>query len=239
MSSPYPKPINSPFSDWILYADESGDHSLERIDGDFPVFVLAICLFKVDEYVSNVVPAIQRLKFQFFGHDMVILHEREIRREQGEFSILFNRFVRAEFFDALNAILDGATFRVATCIVDKRNHHRSESGADNPYELAMRVCLEKALQEIRRQGGGDKKIFAVFESRGKREDANLLIAFDKLLRERETAVMARTFEPIFVSKKTNSSGLQIADMVARPLGIGYLRPEQQNRSLEIIRAKLC
>lgn len=147
MSSRELDPIDSPFSDWILYADESGDHSLEKIDGEFPVFVLAICVFRVDEYISNVVPAIQRLKFQFFGHDMVILHERDIRREKGEFSILFNQSVRAEFFDALNAIVDGASFRVATCIVDKRNQTSSASGADNPYELAMRVCLEKSLQE--------------------------------------------------------------------------------------------
>ena len=29
------------FSDYVVYVDESGDHSLERIDLDYPVFVLA------------------------------------------------------------------------------------------------------------------------------------------------------------------------------------------------------
>ena len=33
------------FSDYVVYVDESGDHSLERIDPDYPVFVLALCVF--------------------------------------------------------------------------------------------------------------------------------------------------------------------------------------------------
>ena len=29
------------FSDYVVYVDESGDHSLTSIDADYPVFVLA------------------------------------------------------------------------------------------------------------------------------------------------------------------------------------------------------
>ncbi|WP_244948789.1 DUF3800 domain-containing protein [Campylobacter hyointestinalis] len=34
------------FSNHIVYVDESGDHSLTNINKDFPVFVLAFCIFK-------------------------------------------------------------------------------------------------------------------------------------------------------------------------------------------------
>ena len=30
------------FSDYVVYVDESGDHSLASIDSDYPVFVLAL-----------------------------------------------------------------------------------------------------------------------------------------------------------------------------------------------------
>lgn len=34
------------FSDYIVYADESGDHRLDRIDPKHPVFVLNFCVFR-------------------------------------------------------------------------------------------------------------------------------------------------------------------------------------------------
>jgi hypothetical protein len=36
-------------SDFIIYVDESGDHSLESIDPDYPVFVLSFCIFRKSE----------------------------------------------------------------------------------------------------------------------------------------------------------------------------------------------
>ena len=75
------------FSDYVVYADESGDHSLEHIDKTYPVFVLCLCLFRKKHYVQRVVPRIQALKFEWFGHDAVILHEREIRKKAPPFEI--------------------------------------------------------------------------------------------------------------------------------------------------------
>ena len=34
-----------------------------------------------------------------------------------------------------------------------------------------------------------------------------------------------------------SSGLQLADLVARPIGINFLRPEQDNREFKILKDK--
>lgn len=45
------------------------------------------------------------------------------------------------------------------------------------------------------------------------------------------------FEITFVDKKSNSAGLQIADLVARPVGMSILRPEQNNRAFEALRPK--
>ena len=34
-----------------------------------------------------------------------------------------------------------------------------------------------------------------------------------------------------------SSGLQLADLVARPIGLDFLRPEQENKAFEVLKKK--
>lgn len=45
------------------------------------------------------------------------------------------------------------------------------------------------------------------------------------------------FEVIFADKKTNSTGLQLADLVARPIGLSVVRPKQPNRAFEVLKGK--
>ena len=56
-----------PFSDYIVYVDESGDPALTGVDAEFPMFGLAFCIFRVSDYIDAVVPAMQRLKFRHWG----------------------------------------------------------------------------------------------------------------------------------------------------------------------------
>jgi len=76
------------FSNYIVYVDESGDHSLSSVNKDFPIFVLAFCIFEKKSYSQSAVLKLKNFKFKHFGHDMVILHENEIRRDKGWFKIL-------------------------------------------------------------------------------------------------------------------------------------------------------
>jgi hypothetical protein len=41
------------FSDYVVYVDESGDHGLASIDPEFPVFVLAFCVFEKSHYINS------------------------------------------------------------------------------------------------------------------------------------------------------------------------------------------
>jgi hypothetical protein len=226
------------FGDYIIYVDESGDHSLSEINPEFPIFVLAFCIFKVSDYTSKIVPAIQNFKFKFYGHDMVILHEREIRKREGPFKILFDKDVRDAFYRNLNATIDGAEFKVVACIIDKYRFRNTGYKADNPYRVAMEFGLERAFYEIQGEGQSGKKTFVVFESRGKKEDDELELEFRRIMDRTKIAGMPKTFVFLTASKKTNSSGLQLADMVARPLGLHVLRPDQNNRALTISLKKL-
>ncbi|WP_244491048.1 DUF3800 domain-containing protein [Paramesorhizobium deserti] len=76
------------FGDYIIYVDESGDHSLTSIDKNYPIFSLAFCIFKKEEYVNLAVPAMQAFKFRWFGHDNVVLHESDIVKKRGPFHFL-------------------------------------------------------------------------------------------------------------------------------------------------------
>lgn len=75
-------------SDYIVYVDESGDHSLETINPRYPLFVLSFCLFEKTYYAHVVSSGLKMLKFATFGHDMTILHEHEIRKKIGVFNKL-------------------------------------------------------------------------------------------------------------------------------------------------------
>lgn len=75
-------------SDYIVYVDESGDHSLEPVNPRYPLFVLSFCVFQKTSYSYEIAPALRMLKFAMFGHDMVIFHEHEIRKKRGAFSHL-------------------------------------------------------------------------------------------------------------------------------------------------------
>lgn len=50
------------FSDFLVFVDESGDHGLDSIDPGYPVFVLAFCVMRKADYISDIVPAIQAFK---------------------------------------------------------------------------------------------------------------------------------------------------------------------------------
>jgi hypothetical protein len=45
------------------------------------------------------------------------------------------------------------------------------------------------------------------------------------------------FEIIIADKKCNSAGLQLADLVARPIGRKILNPRQANRAYDILKQK--
>ena len=104
-------------SDYVVYVDESGDHGLKNIDKNFPVFVLAFCIFKKKAYVESIVPSLQAFKFRHFGHDQAILHETDIRKDRGEFSFLKSRTKKQAFLNELTDIIESSSFTLISTII--------------------------------------------------------------------------------------------------------------------------
>ena len=229
-----PKARPGSFSDYIVYVDESGDHSLVSIDPLYPIFVLVFCIFRKSAYATQVTPALQSLKFKFFGHDMVVLHEHSIRKQTGAFRILRQQSVREAFNKDIGELIDSLEFTViATCIHKERLRVRY-SHPDNPYDLALKFGLEQVHKLV----GSKGETFVVAESRGKKEDRDLELEFRRICDGSHYKDEQLPFQFILVGKKVNSAGLQIADLMARPIGRHVLKPDQPNRAYEIIEKKL-
>jgi hypothetical protein len=226
------------FSDFIVYVDESGDHSLVSINPQNPVFVLAFCIFEKQSYISQVVPSVQRLKFDFWGHDCVILHSHEIRKATGEFNILQNAHVRADFNSRMNTLIEEVPFTIIAAVVDKQRHVARYSAPENPYEIALTFCMERLQRWLKERGQADRITHIAVERRGRTEDEKLELEFLRIKDGQGSFEGAMPNLGLrFMDKKHNSTGLQIADLVAHPIGRHVINPSQPNRAYELIEPK--
>ena len=224
------------FSNFIVYVDESGDHGMQTVDPNYPLFVLAFCVFYKKHYSEKVVPALEKFKFNHFGHDIVILHEREIRKETGPFKFA-NEAEKLGFIDGLSGIIDNSNFILISCVIDKHRLGARDIERGNPYHLALGFCLETLYEFLIEKNQDAKKTHVIFECRGKKEDKDLELEFRRICDGENKLGALLPFEIIFADKKANSSGLQLADLVARPIGMSVLRPEQDNRAFEVLTRK--
>ncbi len=226
------------FSDYIIYVDESGDHGLTSIDPSYPIFVLAFCIFRKQEYTDHVIPAIQQFKFKHFGHDMVVLHEHEIRKDKGHFRFLNTRDKKEAFLSDLTGLVRDAPFTLIATVIRKDALAKRYAQPDNPYHMAMAFCLERAYKFLQSKSQGEKITHVVFEKRGNREDNALELEFRRVCDGANWFSRRLSFEIVFASKKINSGGLQFADLVARPVGLSILRPGQTNRAFDVLERKI-
>jgi hypothetical protein len=225
------------FSDYIVFVDESGDHGLESIDPNYPVFVLAFCVFAKTDYSNKLVPALQRFKFKHFGHDQVILHEVDIRRDRKDFSFLKTKEKKETFLAELSQLVKEVPFTLVATVIKKEPYKQRYSNPDNPYHVALGFGLERVFYFLRSRGSVAEKTHVIVEKRGKKEDAELELEFRRVCDGGNYERERLPLEIVFADKKSNSAGLQLADLIARPVGMNILRPQQPNKAFEIIEGK--
>lgn len=225
------------FSKYIVYVDESGDHSMEKIDKHYPLFVLAFCVFHKRHYSEQVVSALEKFKFNHFGHDQIVLHENEIRKEKGAFNIFRSPEERRAFMDELTGIIEHSNFILISCVIDKRRLTRHVDANSNPYHIALGFCLETLYEFLKEKHQHAKKTHVVVECRGRKEDNELELEFRRIRDGANRLSQQLPFDILFSDKRTMSSGLQLADLVARPIGLSVLKPEQPNKAFEVLKKK--
>jgi hypothetical protein len=226
--------VTDSFSRLIVYVDESGDHG--PVSPEFPVFVLAFCIFDKKAYANEATSLMHRLKFKHFGHDAVVLHEREIRKSLKPFGFLQNSHSRPTFLEDVSKLVELAQFTLIAAVIDKdKLRQRYPEEEKNPYHLAMQFGLERI--ELHRRSLGDRGLLhVIFEGRGKKEDSELELSFQQTC-GRNALHERLEMTPLFVHKQANHCGLQLADLVARPIGVHAIHPQQPNRAYDVLEKK--
>ena len=229
-------------SRFLAFFDECGDHSLDKIDRDFPLFVLALVLVERSVYQDQMLPEFNRFKLRYFNHEGINLHSRDIRLAGGPFSLLLNPTIRPQFMAELSDLMERVPFTLFISAIQKQAYLTKHGGAAaNPYDLALEFTMEGLFHFLNAQG--ERQLPIVAEARGKREDNMLEQTFSRMMKHGTANVTAEQFQQLdcplsFQSKKNNILGVQLADLCAHPCARHILNPAKANRAFEIARKRL-
>ena len=207
----------------VLFLDESGDHSLDVIDPQYPVFVLGGCIVDLKYYEEWMAPALAEYKRVLFGKEDFILHTADIVRRRGPFQKLTNVEFRSRFYVETNRLMENLEYTIVACAIRKDAHlERYGIAAIDPYMLALRIIAERFVFEIKSEKS-EKSGFIVAESRDETLDNQLRLAWMEVRTSGTEYVSAselrKHITDLKIRKKSdNIAGLQIADLVVSPIG---------------------
>jgi hypothetical protein len=199
--------VTQQYSDYLVFADESGDHGLDSIDPNYPVFVLAFCMIYKSDYTDRVAPALQRFKLKHFGHDNVVLHERDIRKDAGAFSFLKSAVRKAAFLEELTQLVADAPLTLICTVIRKEALKQRYVHPENPYHVALGFGLERVHHFLRTTGGASQTTHVTVECRGKREDQALELEFRRVCDGANFNCEKFPFEIVFADKR--AKGLRV------------------------------
>jgi hypothetical protein len=230
------------YSDYLVFVDESGDHHLTRIDPQFPVFVLLFAILRKDDYVEKVCPALSRFKFQFWGHD-------EVARRGGVARARHPQTLRRLSVPTLETI-EGTFSRPVERTDGGLACHCGRRG---DRQAVFRLSIHCARQPLRLRHGTGVGAYPPTlghpgaasasdrhhgrEARSSRGYADLEFAFRRVCDGANALNQRLPFDLVMIPKTSNSAGLQLTDLMARPVALHHLRPDQPNRAFEIIQTK--
>ena len=152
-------------SRYIAFFDECGDHSLEKIDLDFPLFVLSTVIVERSVYQEQIIPALGRLKMRFWNHEGVNLHSRDVRKALGDFAFMQLPGKRAMVLSALSEMMKDLPITLFITAIHKQEHReRYGIAASNPYDLALTYTFERVLHFL--EGENETHLPVTAEARG-------------------------------------------------------------------------
>ena len=223
----------------LVFLDETGDHSMTKIDSDFPQFALVMLICDRATYINNILPLVYQLKLDFWGHEGIILHSRDIRISKGDYGFLRISEKREAFYNQVNKIM-GQNYTLISVVIVKVTHKAKYSSPLNPYDLSLTFTMERLVALLEENDQTEVEIIA--EARGKNEDNELKSTFLKIITEGTEYISADRFRRIkfsikFLSKKRNIIGTQLADLAAYPIARKIQKPEKPNPAYEIIKNK--
>lgn len=222
-----------------MFLDESGDHSLDKIDASYPMFVLVGCIFDFDYYTNVVEGEARKLKIKYFGRDNIILRSYDIRKQKGDFSILVDRKKREEFYADLDTLVSSLQFHIIAAAINKSKLKHLYHTPNNPYYICFQFILERATMYLGRSG--EKMMFRI-ESRETHNDQKLANVYEGFRQKdqkifKKDEIQSKLVDLSFNQKIQNIIGMQLSDLVAYPIGRWVLDKTKENRAFPYIEKK--
>lgn len=233
---------NDSATKYYLFIDECGDHQLEKFNPNFPIFTLCGFLVPGDK-LELLEKSVIDFKREFFNDENVILHSRDIRKQEKAYSILQYPDVRHRFYEGINQILSQQdVYVIVCCSILKEPFVERFSRGEDVYGLSLKYLIERAIFCMD-DNVTDGVLDIHIERRGVKQDRALLNYYNRLRAKGTKWVTAdrlvsRLGRFVFNFKKENIIGLQLADLIAYPITRHILDPNVSNRAYEIIRDKI-
>lgn len=204
----------------MLFLDESGNHQLDRISKDYPVFVLGGIILDRTYARTVLAPRLSALKLEYFGRDDIVLHTTEIIRRQNHFAALEDPALYERFLAALTHLMSDVEYEVVACVIKKHAYAARFGAGHDPYHLSLGILVERFAIDIGPVTNGG----IVFVER-RRPDLDLALERAwQVLRSTGTTRMSaadlddRIIDLSVKDKSLNLAGLQLADLVVSPIG---------------------
>lgn len=229
-------------SKYYLYIDECGDHQLEKFNPNFPIFTLCGLLVSGDN-LGKLEESVKSFKREFFNTEDVILHSRDIRKQEKEYAILQYPEIKQKFYRGINSIFEqDDVYVILCCSILKEPFVERFSRGEDVYGLSLKYLIERAVfcMDDNVDSG---KVDICIERRGVKQDRELLNYYNRL---RATGtkwisterLISRLGRFSFSFKKDNVIGLQLADLIAYPITRHILNPKSPNPAYDVISDKI-
>src|SRR5207253_1539 len=134
------------------------------------------------------------------GHDMVVFHERDIRKRLHDFAFLNNPPEAAQFLGDVNTLVQAAPFTLVAAVIHKTRLKAQYAYPDNPYDMALTFCLERAYGFLHGLSHVAATAHVIVESRGRVEDNKLELSFLRTCAGNNYWKCALPFQVRFCSK---------------------------------------
>jgi len=205
----------------MLFLDESGDHSLSKIDPLYPLFVLGGIIVDHDYAKGELERRILSFKQQMFGRTDIILHTADITRNRNGFERMKDSGFRTVFYAELNLLMRELEYQVVACVIRKDHHlDKYDTSALDPYFLSLQILIERFCFEV---GPVPEGGHIIAEKRGHPLDNQIELAWLNLKVQgtrfmQATQIAHRISGLALRGKNAGIGALELADLVVTPIG---------------------
>jgi hypothetical protein len=196
-------------------------------------------IFDKDKYDNSEDEKIKAFKREIFGNDQVVLHSHKIGKKLTPFECLKDPEREKVFIEEFNKLVLDLDFVFISRVIKKDRLVAQYVNPYPPYGLAITLIMESFANYLYRTKEKGK---IVIESRGKKEDSEIIEVYNRILKYGTQYLTAEQFQRDtlglqFRAKKDNINGLQISDMCIYPVTAAVTRGNYQRKDFKIVERK--